>query len=157
MRANSVLYLTVFFLLSCVGRNQPGKAEEEILHILIDQWHQAAATADEDIFFGFMTVSCIYLGTDITEKWKRDELKEWSIKFFDRESAWAFTPFEREIYFSGNTAWFDEKLETWMGECRGSGVLVYIDGEWKLDHYHLSVTIPNEKIQGFISLVSEEK
>ena len=125
------------------------------IHLLLDSWHKAAATADEDVFFGTMTENCIYLGTDKTEKWKRDELKEWSQEYFDRESAWSFTSFEREIYFSedANTAWFDEKLNTWMGICRGSGIMVRTPEGWKLSHYNLAVTIPNEKINGFIELV----
>ena len=42
-----------------------------------------------------------------------------------------------------------------MGECRGSGVLKRINNEWKLVHYNLAVTIDNDKIKGFIDLVSE--
>ena len=42
-----------------------------------------------------------------------------------------------------------------MGECRGSGVMIKTKDGWKLSHYHLSVTVPNEKIQGFIDLVNE--
>lgn len=122
---------------------------------LVETWHKAAASADEDIFFGSMTENCIYLGTDITERWKRDELKEWSAKYFDRASAWDFTPYERVIHVDedGEIAWWDEKLDTWMGKCRGSGVLKNIDGAWKITHYHLSVAVPNEKIQAFIQLV----
>jgi hypothetical protein len=32
-----------------------------------------------------------------------------------------------------------------MKICRGSGVLVKIDGKWKIKHYVLSMTIPNKK------------
>ena len=125
------------------------------LHLLLDSWHLSAATADEDVFFGLMTEDCIYLGTDETEKWKRDELKEWSTEYFDRESAWSFTSFDREIYFSsdGKTAWFDEKLNTWMGVCRGSGVLLKTAEGWKLRQFNLAVLVPNDKIKGFIELV----
>lgn len=123
---------------------------------LIDEWHHAAAVADEETFFGFMATECIYIGTDINEKWKRDELRSWSEEFFKRESAWAFEPFDREIYCESNICWFDEKLKTWMGECRGSGVLRKTDNQWKLIHYHLSVTVPNDKIREFIQLVESE-
>ena len=46
--------------------------------------------------------------------WLRDELKEWSNKYFERESAWAFTPKNRLVYLSANgeTAWFEELLDT---------------------------------------------
>ena len=138
----------------------PGGQEKDIeeLNTLIDNWHKAAATADEEAFFGFMTDDCIYLGTDKTEKWKRDELRMWSEKYFQRESAWSFKPTYREIYFSddGNTAWFDERLDTWMGVCKGSGVVVRTGDTWKLSHYNLAVTVPNEKIDDFLDLVDED-
>ena len=123
----------------------------------MDGWHHAAAVADEATFFGSMTKDGIYLGTDASERWERDEMKEWSKKYFDRASAWAFTARNREIYFShdGETAWFEEKLDTWMGECRGSGVLVQTNEGWKIKHYNLAVTIANEKIDGFIKLIKE--
>ncbi len=145
--------LILLLLFSCSVNNV--EKDREDIHLLLDSWHQAAATADEDVFFGSMTENCIYLGTDKTEKWKRDELREWSEEYFDRESAWSFTSFDREIYFSddGNTAWFDEKLNTWMGTCRGSGVLLKTEGGWKLSHFNLAVLVPNDKIQGFIELV----
>jgi ketosteroid isomerase-like protein len=127
-----------------------------IIDSLLHAWHHAAAIADEDVFFGLMAEDCIYLGTDITEKWKRDELKSWSQKYFKRESAWAFKAYEREIYLSGNIAYFDEKLETWMGPCRGSGVLEKTADGWKLKHYHLAVAIPNEKIKGIIDLINQD-
>jgi len=157
LRLNNIKILySIVFVFSLATNAHAQTEDENVIDVLIDQWHHAASVADEDVFFGFMTEECIYIGTDITEKWKRDELKTWSAKFFDKESAWSFTAFEREIYFNENTAWFDEKLNTWMGECRGSGVLIKTKEGWKLTHYHLSVTIPNDKIQGFIDLVKED-
>ena len=50
------------------------------------------------------------------------------------------------------TAWFEESLDTWMKECRGSGVLVYENASWKLSHYNLTVLIENEKVGKFIKL-----
>lgn len=124
---------------------------------LLDNWHKAAATADADAFFGAMTEDCIYLGTDATEKWKRDELRTWAAKAFERETAWAFTPHEREVYVgSDDLAWFDEKLDTWMGECRGTGVVVSTADGWKLKHYNLAVTISNDKIKEFKAIEQEK-
>lgn len=98
---------------------------QESLNDFMNAWHKAAATADEDIFFGSMAADGIYIGTDATEKWKRDEMKEWSKKYFDKDSAWDFTTIDRAFYLSDDeeTAWFEESLDTWMGVCRGSGVL----------------------------------
>lgn len=127
---------------------------EAEINTLMDAWHHAAAVADEDVFFGSMSTKGIYIGTDKTELWKRDEMKEWSKKYFERESAWAFTATERNVYFSEDkkVAWFDEKLDTWMGVCRASGVLEKEEGEWKISHYHLAVTIDNDLVEGFLTL-----
>lgn len=130
----------------------------EVLNQVMDDWHQAAATANADAFFGAMTKDGIYLGTDPSERWLRDELRSWAGKAFDREVAWAFTPSDRVWYFnsSQDVAWFEELLDTWMGTCRGSGVLVKTVDGWKIKHYNLAVTIANEKIKGFIELTKEE-
>jgi hypothetical protein len=102
-----------------------------------------------------MTKDCIYLGTDPSEKWYRDELREWAAFAFERDTAWAFTPITRALYFANDlkTAWFEEKLDTEkMGECRGSGVLTLTKNGWKLKHYNLSVTILNEKMGEFLEI-----
>jgi len=129
------------------------------INSLLDGWHRAAALADEDVFFGSMTTDGIYLGTDASEKWLRDEMKEWSKKYFEQESAWDFKPHDREIYFSADhqTAWFDELLDTWMGTCRGSGVLRKEKNGWELAHYNLAMLVPNDKTKGVIELIQEKK
>ena len=102
-----------------------------------------------------MTKNAIYIGTDASERWLRDELKTWSAEYFARESAWSFTPKERHIYFSkeGSTAWWEELLDTGMGLCRGSGVAALKNGVWKIVHYHLSLTLPNDKLDSFLELI----
>ena len=44
-----------------------------------------------------------------------------------------------------------------MGVCRGSGILTKTATDWKLEQYHLSVTVPNEIIKDFISLVEKNE
>ncbi len=121
---------------------------------LVDRWHRAAATADEDVFFGSMTPEAVYLGTDATERWTRPEFERWAMKYFQRESAWAFRPYDRTVYFSadGKTAWWEEHLDTWMGVCGGSGVAVLGNDGWRIAHYHLAVTVPNARIEDFIAI-----
>jgi len=43
-----------------------------------------------------------------------------------------------------------------MGVSRGSGVLSKTEGVWKIEHYVLSVTIPNENITEVIALNKEK-
>lgn len=130
---------------------------EAAINNLMDNWHKAAAKANEDVFFGSMTDSAIYIGTDASERWVKPDFMEWSKAFFERKSAWKFKPSKREIYFSadGRTAWFEEQLDTWMGVCNGSGVLTHTETGWKIEHYHLSVTVPNDIIKDFIDLVKK--
>ncbi|MEO5907116.1 MAG: nuclear transport factor 2 family protein [Saprospiraceae bacterium] len=129
-----------------------------VIDSLIDQWHHAAATGDEEFFFGMMTEEGIYIGTDSTERWKRDELKDWSAKYFARESAWDFTPLSRNITVApgGQMAWFDELLDTWMGTCRSTGILEKREEEWKIIYYHLSVAVPNDKMDEYRVLISKK-
>lgn len=126
---------------------------------MIDGWHRAAATADADAFFGAMTKGAVYLGTDETERWLRDELRSWSASAWERDVAWDFTPRDRhlEFYPGGKLVWWDELLDTWMGVCRGSGVAVLTEDGWKIKHYNLAVTIPNDKIDKFRKLVKAPK
>ena len=137
---------------------EKGDDEKQAINSLLDDWHRAAATADEDTYFGSMSEDAIYIGTDATELWTKAAFMKWSMKYFERESAWDFTATERNIYFSqnGQMAWFDELLDTWMGPCRASGVLKREGTRgWKISHYQLSVTVPNEKIKNFIELLKE--
>ena len=129
---------------------------EKDINDLLDAWHKAAATADEDVFFGSMTEDGIYIGTDAEERWLRDELKEWSKKYFEGDAAWDFTPLSRNVYLDadGEIAWFEESLDTWMGECRASGVLQQTKEGWKIKHYHLSVTVPNDKVDQFLPIAT---
>lgn len=147
----------IFQLTDTRHQNNCEDDPKHVIDLVLNRWHHAAATADEDTFFGSMTQDAVYVGTDAAERWTRDEMREWSKKYFDRDTAWAFTPIKREVYLSddGLTGWFEENLDTWMGVCRGSGVLhKELDG-WKIKHYVLSVTVPNPLINQFIEMVKK--
>ena len=126
---------------------------------LMNAWHKAAAVADEDTFFGSMTPDAYYIGTDASERWVRDEMKIWSKKFFDRDTAWAFTSLKRDIYFTkdGNTAWFDETLDTWMGICRGSGVVVRTKDGWKINQFVLSICVSNNDVNKYLDIINKPR
>ncbi len=142
-----------------ITRTKQMDQEINILDTLLDQWHRAAAKADEKSFFNLMSDSCIYKGTDKTERWTKAEFYGFAKPFFDKGKAWDFKPLERHIRFDDNmnVAWFDEKLDTWMGICKASGILQKENGVWKLVLYDLSVTIDNDKIKSFIELAGVKK
>jgi uncharacterized protein YihD (DUF1040 family) len=128
--------------------------EESSIHTLLNHWHKAAAEANYDSFFNALTDDAIYIGTDATENWNKEAFQTFSKPYFDKGKAWNFKPLERHIYFSADekTAWFDELLDTWMKMCRGSGVLIKIGNEWKIKHYVLSMTIPNDSTDAVIQI-----
>ena len=132
--------------------------DEALINSMLDSWHHAAAVADEEGFYGKFTADGIYIGTDPTEHWKAIELQTWAKSAFERESAWDFKPYDRHIFYAedGKTAWFDELLDTWMGTCRGSGVLQKVKGEWKITHYHLAVAVPNESIDAYLEIIEKK-
>ncbi|MBA9073475.1 hypothetical protein GGR22_001601 [Flavobacterium gossypii] len=121
-------------------------AEKEKITKMLDNWHAAAANADYKNYFDQLTENSIFIGTDATENWNKKEFEAFSKPYFDKGQAWNFKALERNIYFSDDKklAWFDELLDTEMKICRGSGVVVKVNGEWKIRHYVLSMTIPND-------------
>jgi hypothetical protein len=123
---------------------------------VLDDWHKAAANADEARYFGYFAPDGVFMGTDATERWTVTEFRQWAKPHFDGKKAWNFTPRNRHIDFSadGKTAWFDELLDTPnLGLCRGSGVLVLLGGEWKIAQYNLSIPIPNSLVEGIVKQI----
>ena len=145
--------LSLFFLFIALS-TYAQDAKVNTVHQVLDSWHEAAANANFQDYFDLMGEQSVCIGTDAMENWQRDAFEAFSKPYFDQGKAWAFQARERNVYFSseGSIAWFDELLDTWMGTCRGSGVLEKVEDSWKIRHYVLSITIPNEEIEPVISL-----
>ena len=124
------------------------------LNQFIDNWHLSASNANFDNYFEQMDDSFIFLGTAPNERWNKSEFASFSKPYFDKGKAWDFKATNRKWQFSKNkkVAWFDETLDTWMQDCRGSGIVIKVKGRWKLIYYNLTVLIENEKIKKFIEL-----
>lgn len=125
---------------------------------VLDAWHAAAAAADEEKYFSYFTPDAVYLGTDGSERWTRDQFRQWAHPYFAKGKAWSFRSVSRWITFAPDrtVAWFDEALETPnLGPCRGSGVLVATDKGWKIAQYNLSIPIPNDLADDFKKRIEE--
>ncbi|RZJ68479.1 MAG: hypothetical protein EOO50_01420 [Flavobacterium sp.] len=143
--------LYFFLLLAFISAS----AQKPEINKILDDWHKAAAEANFKNYFGAMSDDAIYIGTDATENWHLDAFKAFSKPYFDKGKAWNFKALERNIYFSPDAtiAWFDELLDTHMKICRGSGVLrKEKNGQWKIVHYVLSMTVPNDKVDDAIAI-----
>nr|WP_315156767.1 nuclear transport factor 2 family protein [uncultured Flavobacterium sp.] len=133
---------------------QSQNIENQKIAVTLDAWHKAAAQAQFDVYFGLMTNDAIFIGTDAKENWNKTAFQAFAKPYFDKGKAWNFTAMERHIFLdaTGKLAWFDELLSTQMKICRGSGVLVKVRNEWKIQHYVLSMTIPNENVNEVVKI-----
>jgi len=135
--------------------------EKQTIGALLDAWHDAAAKADEERYFAHFTPDAVFLGTDATERWDLGAFRAFAHPFFARGKAWSFRAVRRAIILGpgGLIAWFDEDLDTPnMGPARGSGVLVRErpGAPFRIAHYNLALTIPNERMKEVKALLAGE-
>lgn len=125
------------------------------LHKFIDAWHMAATQANATAYFGAIADHGIFIGTDATEHWTKQQFLSFAKPYFDRGKAWDFKAYNRKLHVSNNGqfVWFSELLTTWMGVCRGSGILEKTANGWKFQQYHLAITVPNDLVPDFLTLV----
>lgn len=134
------------------------KYEKEIVNKFLDEWHRDVANFDFDAYFGKMSDNSIFIGTDAAENWTIQQFKDYAKPHFDKKKTWDFKVLERNVYHNtkGDIVWFDELLETQMGVCRGSGVLSKKNNLWKIEHYVLSIVIPNEDVKKVVAIKREK-
>jgi ketosteroid isomerase-like protein len=121
-----------------------GEGDRRAIGHVLDDFHRAAADADEARYFGHFTPDAVFLGTDPTERWDLSEFQTFAHPYFARGHAWAYQPLSRNVVVSGDMATFDEALHSdKYGLCRGTGALRRVGGQWKVAQYSLSFPIPN--------------
>ena len=142
--------LTAAALAPGAGRagDQPAESDAGFrarVDAFVDEWHADAAQA-RLAYFDKISADGVYIGTDKSERWTRDEFKAWARRFFDRPSAWSFTPLQRNLAFTPDRSviWFDEQLRSEMGILQASGVMRATADGFEIVHYQLSIAVPNE-------------
>lgn len=152
----TIFILASIVMLSCSSHQVNITSEKEKINSILNNWHKAAAEAKFDNYFNLLSDESIYIGTDATENWNKKEFQNFAKPYFDRGKAWNFKTIERNIYFSEDQKmiWFDELLDTQMKICRGSGVMILENNQWKIKHYVLSMTIPNDNVDEVVKVKS---
>jgi hypothetical protein len=115
---------------------------------VLDDWHDAAAKADEARYFSLLADDAIFMGTDATERWTKAAFLAYAHPHFEKGHAWTFRAVRRDVRVDAPSglAWFDEDLDTvGLGPSRGSGVMRLVAGAWKIEHYDLAITVPNDR------------
>ncbi len=159
MKTIKILLISLLpFMFACQSQDKNivnGKNNEEISQFL-DEWHLAAANADYDSYFGALETNSIYVGTAEEEVWLKPDFEAFSKPYFDKGKAWNFKSISRNIYYleNSNIVYFDEILDTHMGNCRGSGLILRnADDKWIIKHYVLSLVVPNDRLNKVVDLL----
>lgn len=129
------------------------------VNAFVDGWHDDAANT-RMAYFDKIARDGVYIGTDRTELWTRDEFKAWSKKYFDAKSAWTFKATRRNVYASADKSliWFDELLDTKnMGPAMASGVLRKTKAGFEIVHYQLSLAVPNAVNDQVVGIIKAHK
>lgn len=134
----------------------PDAAFVRQVNAFMDGWHDDAAHT-RPAYFDKIAPQGIYIGTDKSEIWTRDQFEAWARPFWERKKAWAFTAQKRNVYYSPDRryVWFDEQLATQMGTCQASGVLRNTGDGFLVEHYQLSMAVPNALNAGFAKAIAE--
>jgi ketosteroid isomerase-like protein len=148
MRKYSLLVVVILFALTSGLLSVATLAanDEQSIETVLNSFHQAAADAKAKPYFDLLSQDAVFLGTDATERWSKDEFKAFVEPYFLQGKGWLYTPVERNISLikQGQIAFFDELLfSESYGTCRGSGLLVKTDQGWKISQYNLSIPMPN--------------
>lgn len=145
--------------LSVFGAGRNADHLERIAEVL-DDFHAAASESDLDRYIGHFADEGVFLGTDASERWTRDEFLAFCKPYFNEGRGWSYQPKERRITVlrGGRHAFFDELL--WnesYGTCRSTGSLVRRGGRWLLVQYSLSFPVPNEVAKDVIGTIRKHE
>jgi hypothetical protein len=160
MRCIARIALALLWPCLAAAQSVDGMFAQGAVAAVLDGFHAAGSTADEEKYFSYLAADAVFLGTDATERWTKDEFRKWAHPYFARGKAWTYKPSSRWISFAPDrrVAWFDEQLENaGLGTCRGSGVLVATSDGWKIEQYNLSIMVPNEVSDAVARTIREAK
>src|SRR5262249_8230071 len=135
-------------LIACAHAPPSGVPARAEIERELDDFHDAAAKADEARYFAHFAQDAVFLGTDATERWDLAAFRAYAHPHFAQGKAWSFRGLRRRIATQGEVAWFEEDLDTQnLGPARGSGVLLRSGQRWLIAQYVLSIPIPNQRFR----------
>lgn len=140
------------------GVSSDRAAAKRLIADVLDDWHKAASDADEERYFGHFAPDAVFMGTDATERWEVEAFRTYAHPHFAKGKAWSFRVVRRAVMVEGKLGWFDEDLTTPnLGPARGSGVMRHDGKTWRILHYNLTITVPNERFKEVKSLLEKPK
>jgi len=133
-----------------------GEIDQSDVDAVLDDWHLAASEGNMDRYFGAMTEGAVFLGTDATERWTREEFRAFAEPHFADGHGWTYKAKDRFVRTNayGDVAWADETLEhDSYGILRGTAVLRRNGEEWRIAHYSLTFLVPNDIAASVVELI----
>jgi ketosteroid isomerase-like protein len=134
--------------------------ERDLVEAVLDEFHAAAAAADEATYLATLTDDMVFLGTAPGERWAGAEWRDFVHSYFSRGKGWAYEPSGRSVVVApdGGTAWFDETVgNAHYGACRGSGVLRREGDAWRIAQYNLTIPVPDELAPELVSRIRDTR
>jgi|LNFM01.1.fsa_nt_gb ketosteroid isomerase-like protein len=129
--------------------------ERASIDAVLDDWHAAAAASDLERYMRHISSDGVFLGTDATERWSKEQFRAYAARPFADRRGWSMRSTRRAVMVRGDVAFFDEDLDAVnLGAARGSGVLVREEGRWQIAQYNLAITVPNERFEAVRALLS---
>ena len=129
------------------GPRAPTAGTAAVAGAVLDDWHDAASKADGARYFGHFTEDAVFLGSDASERWTIQEFQTQYGPFMESGRGWTCIPRDRFVTLGprGQVAWVDELLDhSTYGVWRGTGVLRWNGETWRVAHYSMTFTIPND-------------
>ncbi|HLO42618.1 MAG TPA: nuclear transport factor 2 family protein [Phycisphaerales bacterium] len=162
LRMTATAIATAGLLSGCASMHDRGDYNQcyHDVATTLDGWHAAASRGDFNDYFSRMTSDAVFIGTDATEYWNRQQFEAFAKPYFDQGKGWTYTPRDRHVYFNSNydTAWIDEKLDNAKyGQCRGMTVLRHVSGRWLIAHHTLSFAIPNDVAEPVVKIIRDHE
>lgn len=155
-----VCFVAVGILGSCTV-TQPFDPEMRavVIDSVLDAWHDDASHGRFMSYFDAMTDDAVFLGTDASERWTKEEFMGYAREPFSDGNGWSYTSSDRFVAFDadGDTAWVDEIMTNEKyGTLRGTAVLRLMDDDWKIAHYSLTFLVPNEKAADVVGVIRDD-
>jgi uncharacterized protein (TIGR02246 family) len=160
-RSRISIAAAVLLAVACQPAARDGAASaaaEQAVFRVLDDWHAAAAAADEERYFSHFAPDGVFLGTDPAERWTVDDFRAYAHPYFSQGRGWTYVPADRHVRLSDDLAlaWFDERLvNEKYGTLRGTGVLRATDAGWKLVHYSMSFSVPNDATPRVVEVIRQ--
>src|SRR5262245_38868277 len=101
-----IVYAASLWLIGCAPPQaaspkplDPAREQAEIGRVL-DDFHDAAAKADEERYFGHLGKDSVFLGTDAKERWDKEAFRAFAHPYFAKGKAWSFRATRRATVVS---------------------------------------------------------